>query len=270
MARRIYEFNRYLKAICKGTTTHYNLDERAINFLVEISHDDLMTENFKLDVKQWDKKVYQPWMDVFREWIASDKDGILEALNTKIFKEDWNKYAKGTISAWEMEVLCFYYHDHELKHLNKQKYGISDFQSLPEEPVIEKTYVKGGKTINLFHINRICGTCIAKDKNKGHVILLTPDGVVTVKLRKEMFSLFDKQISERGEDSVKHVKERSWFNRGSMIMVQGIRSKDNFIAKKYASSGGHTLYKIESIDQYGDIVLRDQRYQGESEEDNEV
>ena len=97
-----------------------------------------MTENFKLDVKQWDKKVYQPWMDVFREWIASDKDGILEALNTKIFKEDWDKYAKGTISAWEMEVLCFYYHDHELKNVNTDRYGFVDFFSLPEEPEVDR------------------------------------------------------------------------------------------------------------------------------------
>jgi DNA polymerase-3 subunit alpha len=273
LARRFYEFNRYLKSMCKSyEPDSYLLDSRAISFLNEMEYDNLMYSNnidWFIGIKAWDK-VYQQWMDVFREWISVDKEQILDNLNDIIFLEEWNKYAQGNFSSWEMETLCFYYHDHELKHLNKERYGISDFHSLPEEPVIEKTYVKGGKTINLFHINRICGTCIAKDKNKGHVILLTPDGVVTVKLRKEMFSLFDKQISERGEDGVKHVKERSWFNRGSMIMVQGIRSKDNFIAKKYASSGGHTLYKVESIDQYGDIILRDQRYQGESEEDNEI
>ena len=36
MARRIYEFNRYLKAICKETADIYKLDDRAINFLIEI------------------------------------------------------------------------------------------------------------------------------------------------------------------------------------------------------------------------------------------
>jgi DNA polymerase-3 subunit alpha len=195
---------------------------------------------------------------------------ILQECDVPFIMEEWNKYAKGNFSAWEMEALCFYYHDHELKYLNKGKYGISDFNSLSTEPVVEKTFVRGGKTINMFHIDRICGTCVAKDKNKGHVILLTPDGVVTVKFRKEMFSLYDKQVSEKGEDGVKHVKERSWFNRGSMIMVQGIRSGDNFIAKKYASTGGHTLYRIDDIDEYGDIILRDQRYQGESEEDSGV
>ena len=268
MARRIYEFNRYLKAICKGTATHYNLDERAINFLVEIGQDELISENFKLDVKQWDKKVYQPWMDVFRNWIASDKDGILEALNNKIFLEDWNKYAKGTISAWEMEVLCFYYHDHELKNVNIDRYGFVDFFKLPENPEIEKTFTtRNGTEVKMFKLHKICGTCIAKNKIRSTVTLLTTTGVVEVKFRKEYFSLFDKQISEKGEDGIKHVVEKSWFNRGNMIVVQGFRSGDNFIPKKYASSGGHQLYKIDAILPDGELILKDARYQGGIEED---
>ena len=268
MARRIYEFNRYLKAICKGTATHYNLDERAINFLVEIGQDELISENFKLDVKQWDKKVYQPWMDVFRNWIASDKDGILEALNNKIFLEDWNKYAKGTISAWEMEVLCFYYHDHELKNINTDRYGFVDFFKLPENPEIEKTFTtRNGTEVKMFKLHKICGTCIAKNKIRSTVTLLTTTGVVEVKFRKEYFSLFDKQISEKGEDGIKHVVEKSWFNRGNMIVVQGFRSGDNFIPKKYASSGGHQLYKIDAILPDGELILKDARYQGGIEED---
>ena len=90
--------------------------------------------------------------------------------------------------------------------------------------------------------------------------------MVNVKFRKEYFSLFDKQISERGEDGVKHVVEKSWFNRGNMIVVMGIRSGDDFISKKYASSGGHQLYKIDAINEDGSLVLRNERYQGEAED----
>ena len=39
MARRIYEFNRYLKTVCKDTATFYKLDERAINFLTELGYE---------------------------------------------------------------------------------------------------------------------------------------------------------------------------------------------------------------------------------------
>ena len=273
LARRVYEFNRYLKAITKADKyaykDMYTLDSRAIAFLQEIDCDDLMTTDnlsWYIKTKSWDN-VYQKHMDVFRKWIASDKESILTALNTQIFLEDWNKYAKGSISAWEMEVLCFYYHDHELQNVNNDKYGFVDFNLLPEDPIIEKTFQKGGKDIHIFHLNRICGTCIAKNKTKSTVTILTTTGVVNVKFRKEYFAMFDKQISERGADGVKHVVEKSWFNRGNMIVVTGIRSGDDFISKKYASTGGHQLYRINEILENGDLVLQDSRYQGGTEED---
>ena len=273
MARRVYEFNRYLKAITKadkyGYKDMYSLDSRAIEFLYEIDCEHLtVTDNMShfIKMKDWDN-VYQRYMDIFRKWIASEKETILNALNTEIFMEDWNKYARGTISAWEMEVLCFYYHEHELAHINNDKYGFVDFYSLPEDPVIEKTFTKGGKDIHIFHLNRICGTCIAKNKTKSTVTLLTTTGVVNVKFRKEYFAMFDKQISERQADGTKKVVEKSWFNRGNMIVVTGIRSGDDFISKKYASTGGHQLYKIDEVLPNGDLVLKDSRYQGGIEED---
>ena len=275
MPLRVYEFNRYLKAMCKNIyePDYYKLDERAISFLVEIEQDQLLeTDNLSwlLNKKVWDK-VYQKYMDYFRGWLIDNKINILTELNDKIFMADWEKYAKGTISAWEMEALCFYYHDHELKNIDREKYGISNYFSLPEEPVVDRSFTKGGKTINLFKLTKICGTCIAKNKDKGYVTLLTPEGVVTVKFRKEYFSMFDKQISEKNPDGTKTVKEKSWFKRGSMIVVQGMRSGDNFISKKYASNGAsHQLYKIKSIDEKGEIVLQTERYKGDYEEDEEI
>ena len=272
MARRIYEFNRYLKAICKTTKNNglYQLDERAINFLVEIGEDNniqfdgtdyYLSENVR-------DNIYQKWMDIFRAWIANNKDEILNNLNMKIFKDDWDKYAsKNNLSAWEMEVLCYYYHTHELNNINNDKYGFVDFFKLPEEPIIDRSFTKGNHTIHIYKLFKICGTCIAKNKTKSTVTILTTTGPVEVKFRKEYFSLFDKQISERGADGTKHIVEKSWFNRGSMIVVSGIRNGDNFMSKKYASSGGHQLYKIDEILSNGDLVLKDARYQGGIEED---
>ena len=119
----------------------------------------------------------------------------------------------------------------------------------------------------MFVLKKICGTCIAKDKNKSTVSLLTPTGVVTVKMSKGLFSLYDKQISVRNPDGTKTIKEKSWFNRGSKIVVQGIRTGEEFFAKKYASSGGHHLYKIDEIEKDGDLILRHERYQGEAEDE---
>lgn len=270
-ARRVFEFNRYLKAICKikNDVTYYHLDDRAMDFLSELGYDSLIqtdSNDYLLNIKSWDKE-YQVWMDIFRNWIAENKDEILQTLNDKIFKEDWEKYAKGNLSSWEMEALCFYYHEHELAHVDNLRYGFSDFYKLPEEPVVEKTFKRSGKDINIFKLYKICGTCIAKNKTKSTVSILTTTGVVNVKFRKEYFSLFDKQISERGEDGIKHVVEKSFFNKGSMIVVMGIRSGDDFISKKYASSGSHQLYKIDQIKDDGTLVLRSERYKGEAEDE---
>lgn len=264
MGKRIYEFTRYLKSICKNDKITYKLDERAISFLTELEKDDLITtkdNEYYLSYKDWDK-FYQKEMDVFRNWIAENKEEALMNLNTAIFKEDWEKYAIGSLSTWEMEALCFYYHEHELAHLNNAKYGLVNYFQLPEEPVVDRVFKKGNKEIKLFKLDKIAGTCIAKDKNKSTVSLLTVDGVVNIKFNKEYFSMFDKTISEVGEDGKKHRIECSWFNRGNMLMLQGIRSGDNFLPKKYSNSGmPHRMYKIDAIDENGFLTLRTERYQ---------
>ena len=165
-----------------------------------------------------------------------------------------------------MEALCFYYHEHELKNIDNYRYGFVSFNDLPVEPEIERSFYKGTKKINLFKLYKICGTCIAKNKLKSSVTLLTTSGIVEVKFRKEYFSLFDRQISAKGEDGKKHIIEKSWFNRGSMIIVRGMRNEDTFIAKKYNSIEGHTLYKIDEV--IGDeIKIRATRAQGDLEDD---
>lgn len=258
---RVYEFNRYLKAKCKQGA-NYKIDNPGSQFLIEIDCDNLIGGDMLMSAAKWDK-VYQSYMDTFRNWIANDKTNILEALNETLFVECWNTYAAGSISTWEMEVMCFYYHEHELINVKNSNYGIKDFNTLSEEPVVDNTFEKGGKVIKLFKLDRIAGTCIAKDKNKGTVTLLTTTGVVTVKMSKEFFALYDRQISVKGEDGKKHVLEKSWFNRGNMIMVTGVRSGDMFLAKKYSSTPGHRLYKITNVNKDGSIGIIGERVQGE-------
>lgn len=276
LAFRVYEFNRYLKAITKSLgnplSGYYLLNERGINFLIEINHEDLVEQYnndlWKVNSKKWDK-IYNSYMNIFRNWLALSGKEILDKLNSLIFKEEWIKYAgQANLSSWEMEVMCFYYHAHELADLNQDKYGFVDFFKLPEDPIVERYFYKGDKKINLFKLDKICGTCIAKDKAKSIVTILTTTGVVPVKFRKEYFSLFDKQIFEKQIDGTKKIMERSWFNRGNMIVVNGMRSGDNFVAKKYASTGGHTLYRIAEVVNGTDIKLQTERYQGGIEEED--
>ena len=79
-------------------------------------------------------------------------------------------------------------------------------------------------------------------------------------------NVFDRTIKLPGADGKMHIAESSWFDRGSLIMVQGMRSGDQFIAKKYKNSGSpHRLYKITEVKDDGDILLTSERVQGESD-----
>ena len=99
----------------------------------------------------------------------------------------------------------------------------------------------------MYTLHKIVGTVIDKDKQHNTVTLLTPTGVVTVKVYKNQFAIYDKQLSQRGEDGKKHVIEKSWFSRGTKLMVQGIRRENNFIPKKRKNSVFPVIAKITSI-----------------------
>lgn len=259
--RRVFNFNKYLKAICKKGTD-YVLDEAAYNFFSNnFDTDELSVIDGcpSLDVKSWEKN-YKKVMDKARNWLKANHDETLDTYNNMIFQREWDKYAKGNLSTWEMESLCFYYNEHELAHVNLHKYGISNFGDLPKEPEVESVFKRNGKEIPIFKLNKIIGTCIGKNKTKGTVSLLTTDGVVTVKFRPEYFAMFDKQMSERQSDGTKKIVEKSWFNRGSMIMLTGMRRGDQFIPKKYARTVTHQLYKIDEVTADGDIKIRSERY----------
>ena len=46
-----------------------------------------------------------------------------------MIEEQFESYAKGTISHYEIESMSFYYHDHELRNVNKMIYDIKDYLS---------------------------------------------------------------------------------------------------------------------------------------------
>ena len=266
--RKVFEFNRYLKDKCKGTKEEYRLDERALKFLTDRYTLPIGNDNhlwWTLNIKAWDK-IYQSEMDKVREWMKENQTEALYQLNKSIFQDDWNKYASGNYSSWEMQVMCFYDHEHELAHINDSRYGLMNYFDMPEEPIVESIW-RG--RIPIYRLFRICGTVIAKNKIKSQITLLTTSGVVTVKFSKEFFAMFDRQISQRDASGVKHVVEKSWFNRGSLIIVTGMRRGDEFVSKKYSATPGHQLYKIDSILPNGNLVLRSERAQGESSEDEE-
>jgi len=260
LQKRIFTFNKMLKANCK-VKEYYVLPEPFMKFFEENFETDnlILVSNYPAILQStWDK-TYKKVMDSARDWLKETQEATLEVYNNILFMQDWNKYCKGTLSAWEMESICFYYHEHELINVDRAKYGISEFDKLPEIPEVEYFFKKAGKEIPIFKLCRIVGTVIGKNKMKGMVSLLTTSGVVDLKFRPEFFAMFDKQLSERQDDGTKKITEKSWFGRGSKIMLTGYRRDAQFVPKTYARTPTHTLYKIDDIDEKGNLILRSER-----------
>lgn len=262
---RVYNFNKYLKK--NKYDKYYILDDIAYSFFEKNYDVDLLEEvDGKTCILQtkWDF-LYQKSMDVLRNWLSKCKEKKLEEYNNILEKESWDKYCEGNLSKWEMDSVSFYSHDHELKGFKANLYGVKDFERLPKEPRVETYIYIKDKKIPLFQIDRIAGTVLDKDKTKNIITLLTPSGVVPVKLFGPVFTNYDKQISEKGANGKKSVLEKSWFTRGNKLIFTGIRRGESFFAKKYKKTPYHLCEKIEEIYDDGTVSLLSNRY-GEIEE----
>ena len=256
---KVYNFNKYLKKFKDGI--YYIMDENTMRFYEANFDIDLLIpteDGFKIKQTSWDN-IYQKYMDKVRPYVKSHHDELLNAINTRLMSDLWNKYCEGSLSKWEMDSVSFYSHEHELQNINEREYGFSDFYKLNENPDIDRIIDIKGKKVPLFKIYRIIGTVLDKDKAKKTVTLLTKSGVVTVKIYGAVFNHYDKQLSERGADGKKHVIERSWFQRGNKIIVTGIRREDSFLAKKYSRTPYHLVELITEIHDDGTFETAGER-----------
>ena len=245
--QKTFAFNKYLKK--NKYKEYYYMSLNDLDFYSD-NYDNEGLEVIQnvpcIKQKIWDK-IYQRTMDTARDWLKENQEEVLNNYNDILFNETWKKYAADNISAWEMESLCFYYHDHELKNIDKAKYGIVNFFDLPSNPEVDYFFKRAGKEIPIFKLYKIAGTIISKNNTKSSVVLLTTDGVVNVKFTKEYYAMYNRQISQVQSDGTKKVLEKGWFTRGTKIMLTGYRREDTFVTKTYKSTPTHQLYRIVNI-----------------------
>lgn len=256
LQRRVFNFNKYLKKMKIGTQ-YYGLDNIAMSFYEKNFDVDFLepydTESgFAILQTKWDK-IYKAQMDIIRPFIKDNNQLLLNDVNNRLMSDVWNKYCLGSISKWEMDSVSCYFHQHELQDVNYRLCGFSNFFELNEQPEIDRIIEIKGKKIPLFKIHRICGTVLDRDKSKKMVTVLTREGVVNVRVFGEVFSYYDKQISERGADGKKHVIEKSIFSRGNKIIITGIRRENEFVMKKYKNTPYHGVELITKINEDGTV-----------------
>ena len=255
---RIYEFNRYLRDKCKKGDK-FILDERTEQFFVSIMDSSHLeydeSGNLYIGVKEWGK-LYNTAMDPVRDWNRKHKEEILDSLASAEAKDLYLEFGGGErVSKWEMDSLSYYHSPHELSYVDHDRYGFANFSELPEEPEIREYgfYPK-------YYTESILGTVLEKNKTKGSVNILTPDGsVVLLKMYKGMFSHYDKQVAEYHSNGSKTILEKSWFQRGNKIFVHGFRRGDQFVPKTYADTPFPTLALITSISSDGEVGLKTER-----------
>lgn len=262
--QNVFVLNKIFKKLsyCKNKDYYWLNGEQSVLLEKICRADDLENINGIICIKKttWDK-FYKTSMDKIRTWLKENQEKILKEYNWTLFQEMWNKYAEGNISKWEMDAVCFYYHDHELKNINNRKYGIIDFNSLSRKSAVERVW----RNIPIYKLSRIAGTVIAKNDARHSISLLTTTGVVNVKFSKDYYARLNRQISEMGEDGHKHIREKGWLTRGTKLLITGYRTEDTFRSKIYHSQGGHQVYLINKVYENGNIDLKHNRYG----EDNE-
>ena len=159
-----------------------------------------------------------------------------------------------------------YYHGHELKNFDYDRYEIQEFNDLPQDPIIDYTFKRNGLELPVYKTCRIAGTVIAKDDMHSSVSILTVgSGVVTVKMNRDYFAKYNRRISEVMRDGTKKVRENGFFQKGVLLVLNGIRKNDTFIIKTYRKSRFHGLYRITKLYSDGSADMTYLRY-GEKED----
>ena len=265
--KRVFRFN---KALRKNKYKDYFIlrTDNFYNFYTKFFDvDKLVPVENKLGIeqKEW-KKIYDSNMLPAKTYLQKHQKELLDDFNNELFQEQWTKYALGSYSTWEMDSLGMYYHKHELAAIDKKAYEIVPFKTLSEQPIIDYTFKRNGIEIPIFKTFRIAGTVVAKDDAHSSISVLTPEsGVITVKLSRDYFARYNRRISEVEADGTKKVKEAGWFQKGTLVVLNGIRRGDSFFCKKYSKTKYHQLYKITNVYKDGLVDMTNKRY-GEEEE----
>ena len=210
------------------------------------------------------EKLLAPSIETLKDYINTPE--FLDKFNKARAKQSMIESVDGLdVNRWSFQACAFYSQEHELANVDLAKYNISHFSDLPEEPqFVERSF--GKRSWKQFELSAICGTVIGRTDSHHLVTILTPDNeVVNVKMNDGAFAHYKAQLSAINPDGTKTVIEKSWLERGNLLICCGYRREtDEFVTKKYkASIFPSQLMKITSING-SDIEIQTERYSEEN------
>lgn len=214
------------------------------------------------------EKLLTPSIETLKAYINTPE--FLDKFNKARAKQNMIESVDGLdVNRWAFSSISFYPNEHELAHIDRERYNISLFNELPEEPkFITKSY--GKREWKQFALAQIACTVI--DKNDNHHMLTVLDignNVVQCKFNAEVYSFYKAQLSETDGSGNKIVMDKPWFRRGQTLILAGVRmGVDDFRVKSYKNSiYNHKVLRIDSINnETGEVEITSYRYGQNSEE----
>lgn len=174
-----------------------------------------------------DQKMFNKW---FNKEITPLKDWLRtkEALDIEVRvrrNKFWRENCSQTVENWFFETLNYYPYEHFLTKTNLGTlFDFKSFNELPAVPQV-KTLV-GKKKYKIYETYEIAGSVVAKNNVKKTIDLLTPDGLAICKLGDDLFAKYNKIIKND------NIKESSWFERGTNLILLGTRIGNEFRVKR--------------------------------------
>ena len=213
------------------------------------------------------EKLLTPSIETLKAYINTPE--FLDKFNKARAKQSMTESVDGLdVNRWAFSSISFYPDEHELAHIDRERYNISLFNELPEEPkFITKSY--GKREWKQFALAQIA--CVVIDKNDNHHMLTVLDvgnNVIQCKFNAEVYSFYKAQLSETDGSGNKIVMDKPWFKRGQALILTGVRmGVDDFRVKSYKNSiYKHKVLRIDSINNAtGEIKITTYRYNEEEE-----
>ena len=252
----------------------YWLDNRALKYFNENCRDCLVegTDYWQEDdrtvvVDKSLEKLLKPSLDNLKSYINQPEflDKFNEATIDKNMAESVGSY---DVNRWSLETCSFYNNNHEYSHVDANKYNITPYEELPEEPefVVQSW---GKRKWRQYSLSQILGVVL--DKNDNHHMITILDfhnNVVNVKFDSNFYALMKAQLSETDENGKKTVVDKSWLSRGQGLILTGYRFGENdFKLKNYSSSiFPYKIIKVDSINEDGTLEITTERYGQENQD----
>lgn len=253
----------------------YWLDDKAQKYFNKNCKDQLQEnvdwfyqDDMMLVVDKSLKKLYKPVIDELKTYINTPE--FIKEFNRQVMRKRYNELVPNQdVNHWSFETCSFFAKEHELAHIDRERYNIDLFDELPEEPrFVTKRW--GKREWKQYELAQIAGVVLDRnDNNHLLTVLDMNNNVVQCKFDANAYSFYKQQISEPDGQGGKTVVDPSWFKRGQGLILTGVRMGENdFRVKAYKSSiFRHKVQKIVSVDnETGEMEIQSYRYGYEPDE----